>query len=285
MIEIKKHFYNIGNNNINIMMFGDLHYDTNFSNKKLTKIANKIDSNTDYLFISGDLIDNTNIKTDRLITFLNTISNKCQIFITLGNHDIVKIKGKKHIKDDKNKIWKELSKINNIFISRDNNYYEDDKIIVYMIELNYNYYYNDNKEENKEILLNKLKKDKKYLNNMNNNKVKIAVCHSPIHISDKEITKELNNFDFIFSGHTHNGMVPYFSDKLIKNNKGIISPYGKLFPNTVRGIKDLDNTHLIINGGITKLSKSSGIIKYFNFIYPSSIDNIIINKIKKGWYF
>ena len=38
MIEIKKHYYNIGNKNINIMMFGDLHYSDRFNDKKLDLI-------------------------------------------------------------------------------------------------------------------------------------------------------------------------------------------------------------------------------------------------------
>ena len=41
---------------------------------------------------------------------------------------------------------------------------------------------------------------------------------------------------------------------------------------------DINNIHLIINGGITKLPVSSGIFSYFNFIYPISMDNIVINR-------
>lgn len=76
----------------------------------------------------------------------------------------------------------------------------------------------------------------------------------------------------------HNGMIPYLCDKIIRNNRGIVSPCGKLFSNNTRGTININNIHLIINGGITKLSKSSGIFSYFNFIYPISMDNIVINR-------
>lgn len=284
MIEIKKHYYNNYNQDINIMMFGDLHYSDKFNYKKLSKLSKILDNNVDYLLIAGDLIDSTDIinnedRIDKLISFLKELESKYKVFITLGNHDITKRINNNKILDINDNFWKEINNIDNIFVSRFNNYYEDDKIIVYMLELTYDYYYK-NKRETKEILLDKIKKDKKNFKKLDKNKIKIVVCHSPIYMDDKDIIKELRGFDFVFCGHMHNGMIPYFSSKIIKGNRGIISPDSRLFIENARGVKIIDNIHLIINGGITKLSKTSKLFRYFNFIYPSSIDNIIINSKK-----
>ena len=145
------------------------------------------------------------------------------------------------------------------------------------LEQDYDYYYK-NKHESRELLLDRIKEDKILFNNMDSNKIKIVLCHSPINMIDNDISNELKDFNFIFCGHMHNGMMPYYLDKIIKGNRGLMSPDNRLFADNTRGVKDINNTHLIISGGITKLSKTSGIFRYFNFIYPMSIDNIVIKK-------
>ena len=266
MIDIKKYYYDMGNVDINMMLFGDLHYSDKFNDKKLDLIYNELIS-SEYIFIAGDILDSTDVvnnidKRDKLIKFLEKVGKKHKVFITLGNHDLAIRKGYKGVRDDNNEFWLEVSRIDGIYLSRYNNYYEDDKIIVYLLEQDYDYYYK-NKHESKELLLDRIKKDKILFNNMDSNKIKIVLCHSPINMIDNDISNELKDFNFIFCGHMHNGMMPYYLDKIIKGN---------------RGVKDINNTHLIISGGITKLSKTSGIFRYFNFIYPMSIDNIVIKK-------
>jgi len=281
MIDIKKHCYNMGNEDINMMVFGDLHYSNIFNDKKLDLIYNELIS-SEYIFIAGDLLDSTDVvnnidKRDKLIKFLEKVGKKHKVFITLGNHDLAIRKGYKGVRDDNNEFWLEVSRIDGIYLSRYNNYYEDDKIIVYLLEQDYDYYYK-NKHESKELLLDRIKKDKILFNNMDCNKIKIVLCHSPINMIDNDISNELKDFNFIFCGHMHNGMMPYYLDKIIKGNRGLISPDNRLFADNTRGVKDINNTHLIISGGITKLSKTSGIFRYFNFVYPMSIDNIVIKK-------
>ena len=53
MIDIKKHYYNMGNEDINMMVFGDLHYSDKFNDKKLDLIYNELIS-SEYIFIAGD---------------------------------------------------------------------------------------------------------------------------------------------------------------------------------------------------------------------------------------
>ena len=275
MIDIKKYYYDMGNVDINMMVFGDLHYSDKFNDKKLDLIYNELIS-SEYIFIAGDILDSTDVvnnidKRDKLIKFLEKVGKKHKVFITLGNHDLAIRKGYKGVRDDNNEFWLEVSRIDGIYLSRYNNYYEDDKIIVYLLEQDYDYYYK-NKHESKELLLDRIKEDKILFNNIDSNKIKIVLCHSPINMIDNDISNELKDFNFIFCGHMHNGMMPYYLDKIIKGNRGLMSP------DNTRGVKDINNIHLIISGGITKLSKTSGIFRYFNFIYPMSMDNIVIKK-------
>ena len=115
MIDIKKHYYNMGNEDINMMLFGDLHYSDKFNDKKLDLIYNKL-KNSEYIFIAGDLLDSTDVvnnidKRDKLIKFLEKVSKKSKVFITLGNHDLAIRNKHKKIKDDNNEFWLEVSKI------------------------------------------------------------------------------------------------------------------------------------------------------------------------------
>ena len=163
MIDIKKHYYNMGNEDINMMVFGDLHYSDKFNDKKLDLIYNELIS-SEYIFIAGDILDSTDVvnnidKRDKLIKFLEKVGKKHKVFITLGNHDLAIRKGYKGVRDDNNEFWLEVSRIDGIYLSRYNNYYEDDKIIVYLLEQDYDYYYK-NKHESKELLLDRIKKDK-----------------------------------------------------------------------------------------------------------------------------
>ena len=163
MIDIKKYYYDMGNVDINMMVFGDLHYSDKFNDKKLDLIYNELIS-SEYIFIAGDILDSTDVvnnidKRDKLIKFLEKVGKKHKVFITLGNHDLAIRKGYKGVRDDNNEFWLEVSRIDGIYLSRYNNYYEDDKIIVYLLEQDYDYYYK-NKHESKELLLDRIKKDK-----------------------------------------------------------------------------------------------------------------------------
>ena len=75
----------------------------------------------------------------------------------------------------------------------------------------------------------------------------------------------------------HNGMIPRITDRLIRNNYGIISPGKHLNINPARGHIKTKYYDLIISGGVTKLSfHSSKLLSKLNFIYPISINEIKI---------
>lgn len=98
---------------------------------------------------------------------------------------------------------------------------------------------------------------------------------------DPKVISYIKEFDFVFCGHMHNGMVFPIVDDLISNNKGIIAPNKTLFPDNARGTKTITvnghQIHLIINGGITKLQESAGFLGNFNGFYPMSIDKVDVN--------
>ena len=279
-IKIRKSSFIRGNKSFKILMFGDLHYSKNYSIKKLKKLKKVVAcSNPDYLIIAGDLIDSTNFiyshsSKEILLDWIQELAQICIVLIVLGNHDICYYQSKL-LSDFNSAFWKEINKIKNVYVSHYNKFYQDDSVNIYLHEEGLDYY--KNSIENKDILIANLKKANF---NISKDKVNILVIHSPILLSDSLVSSLIGDFDFIFSGHMHNGIVPGFIDKFIKNNKGLIAPNKKLFPDNARGIKKIGNALLIINGGITKLSYVSGISK-FNFLFSMDIDEINIVKRKK----
>ena len=284
-IKIRKSSFIRGNKSFKILMFGDLHYSKNYSIKKLKKLKKVVAcSNPDYLIIAGDLIDSTNFiyshsSKEILLDWIQELAQICIVLIVLGNHDICYYQSKL-LSDFNSAFWKEINKIKNVYVSHYNKFYQDDSVNIYLHEEGLDYY--KNSIENKDILIANLKKANF---NISKDKVNILVIHSPILLSDSLVSSLIGDFDFIFSGHMHNGMIPYPFDK-IKGNTGIIAPDKSLFPDNARGTKDINvgdkDIHLIINGGITKLSECTNVLSKFNNIYKMNIDEIEINsKVKK----
>ena len=86
MIDIKKHYYNMGNEDINMMVFGDLHYSDKFNDKKLDLIYNELIS-SEYIFIAGDILDSTDVvnnidKRDIFFLMLQRATRKSLFLIT-----------------------------------------------------------------------------------------------------------------------------------------------------------------------------------------------------------
>lgn len=287
-IEVHKDIvrYSKTNRDITIIHIADIHFNRHTKEKKLNKIKEVIyKNNPDYVFITGDLLDEPAITKDKykikeLLVFLTNISNNSKVLISLGNHDIFKL--------DDYKFFKNLNELKNIYVL-DNTSYVDELIYVSGLTLPTHYYYNINKDESNEILIEHLKKHKKIITNLPTSIPKVSLIHSPIMLTDGEVLELLKEYDLLLSGHMHNGMVPKFLEKLFKPNQGLISPRKKLFPDIARGKieKNMFNKKitLIITGGITKLSaRSAKILSNFNFIYNIDINKIIITS-KKGRYY
>lgn len=268
---------------ITLIHLADIHFNKYTKTKKLDKVKEAIYiNNPDYIIITGDILDRPSITKDkinirRLLLFLTDISNFAKVIISIGNHDI--------FLNEDFKFFKNLNDLKNIYVLN-NDIYVDETIYISGFTLPTNYYYNINKKESSEVLIDHLKKYKKYTSNLPIKVPKVSLIHSPIKLVDKEVLTILKEYDLLLSGHTHGGMIPKILNKLFKSNQGIISPYKTLFPEIARGKieKYLGNKKItiIITNGITKLSEGhSKILSKINFVYNIDINKIIITS-KKG---
>ena len=271
-------------NNKNIVLLSDIHYSNTFNIKIFDKIINQIKKlSVDYIFIIGDLIDNTNINYDVLYSFLSDLEKYGKVFITLGNHDIYKYNNVKRslfnlgkniwIRSNYSKLLNIIDKLDNTYLLDNDSYIDkESNICITGISMSFEYYAND---ENTDIF-------KKEINNVNiklNSKYyNILLIHSPYNVY--KVPDILKDYDLVLSGHMHGGLVHPLFSKLFKKNKGLISSRKELFPNYVRGRTKTDYFDGYIYEGITKLSESSTkFLHFFDRLFPKNIGYIEINKI------
>lgn len=259
---------------ITFIHIGDIHYNETTSTKKLEYIKYAIeDAHPDYIFITGDLLDRPKITKNKekiklLVSWLNSLGSIAKVFISLGNHDI--------ILEEDYKFFNKLNDINNIYVLN-NQSYEDKNIFISGFTLPTNYYYNIEKHEDENALLETLQNNFNLVTNLPKKKYKVALIHSPILLSEKKVVEKLKEYDLILSGHMHNGLIPRILDKIIKNNYGLISPDKRFFAKNTRGKIKTKYYIIIITGGITKLSTSSTkILSKLNGLYPISINKITV---------
>ncbi len=261
----------------------DIHFNENTSKKDLDKLAIAISEiKPDYFMITGDVVDTAEVtknydKIKDLVTTLSEIAKNTKIIISIGNHDVL-------VNQDYT-FFRKLNDLYNIYVL-DNQIYEDEYVYVAGFTLPMDYYYNINKGENETILINYLDTRIDLIKMLPTNKMKIALIHSPIRLTDDEVIKRLHNYDLILCGHTHNGMVPDFLEWLFKGNTGIIAPNKALFPEIARGkiTKNIGKKEItiVINGGYTKLSKKSGkLLSNLNFLYNKHVNKVLVRK-KRG---
>lgn len=274
MIDIVKNVIvsNKVKNKIKVVLLSDIHFSKYFIIDNLELIKNSVKKlEPDYICIAGDTIDEVSVvydvkKINILTSFLTDLAKISKVFISLGNHDIRENKDLLYFKD---------LKIDNLYLLN-NSYYIDKKVVINGYNMPRDYYYNSPQGEDAKVMYQDLLKNKDNLY-FSDKLFNISLIHSPINLLDKDISNYLKKCDLILCGHMHNGLVFRWLDKLIKNNYGLVSPSKKFFPNMARGYKKVGDSNIIISGGITKLSNSSGkILRVFNRIYPISINYIEI---------
>lgn len=240
---------------VTLFLITDLHYYHAKDLKKYQMITKEIQKKTpNFVLIGGDLLDSSFVNDeDLLIGEIKKWSQYSKILIGIGNHDITTSKEK----GQENKIFfQKLKSIPNVVIL-DNDILETSDIRFIGVTLPYYYYYR--KQENPKELEQFI--NQKFKESYDDKKINILLIHSSIGLTlhqNFSHIKVLKNVDFILSGHTHNGMVPKILEGVMKND-GIIWPNKKLFPKLVRGKFQYQNFTFIISGGITKLSKRSGL--------------------------
>ncbi len=225
--------YNITNNNIpvefdnyKIVQISDFH---NTKSKRLVKdLVSKVkNQKPDIIVLTGDLIDANKENIDISIDFIKKINNISPIYFVTGNHeasinDYSELKNKLEdnnviILDNEAQIIKKKSSEINIIGINDptmkHSYYETDEDII-----NFELDSIDYNKDNYAILL----------------------SHRP------ELFKIYvdNDINLVLTGHAHGGQIriPFIG--------GLIAPNQGIFPKYTNGIKEQDNTIMIISRGI-----------------------------------
>ena len=280
--------HNIKNNKISkdikLCYISDIHSDIN----KLKSILEDVTkSKVSALLIGGDLLNSIEDYTEKNIIkdLLIEASKKIDIYIGLGNHELVYYEETKEFKENDTKYWKELNEIKRINVSEYPNkkttfarWSINEDIDVSALNLSIEYYWGGERKED-------LKKYIKVLDKVNPKKYNILLLHTPINLIDnKKLMDELKEYDLILTGHMHSGLVPKIFRK--EFGAGLVGPYKNLFPKYSYGMIKDENTTILISGGINKFSDTSGMPfirnKHFkNFlykIYPPEIEIINFTK-------
>lgn len=289
-MNIINNVYNIKSNincNVKLALISDIHYSQVLKVPKLYKINEFLkDKNIDYICIVGDIIDLNkylgNEKHDNeFLKWIEDLGKISKVIISIGNHDI-------EVGSDFNRSWNDdffnrMRNLNNI-IFLDNEIYEDEFIRF----LGYTSVYDHHDHlKNIDLYTNSFKD---IFGDISRDKFNILMCHSPRMVTRDEIYTKISFADkinLVLSGHMHNGMYLPIMEKLDHSNRGLISPYKRLFPKIARGKvhKDYENysVDFIISGGITKLSQTSSKFLYpFGFLYPPHVEFICIEGEENG---
>ncbi len=274
---------------VDVKVVSDIHYSPSFDYSKLSTILDVLNATpTNYVCIPGDLLDSTDVLNNyelriKLLDWLNYLANQYQTFLTLGSHDIAYRQDNKWNLDYPVSFLEDVKDMG-INLGYFTPYYEDDNLIVYQLDLPLSYYYSNNGDENVNILISTLENIKEDLVNLNNKKLKIFICHSPLFLTNEKVLEYLQEFDLLISGHMHNGMLCPFIPSLnhILGNYGLISPNKKLFPDNAKGIKEINvnnhNLYLIVSGGITKIQDCAPkILRWGNGAFAMQMDDILVN--------
>lgn len=269
---------------INIKHFSDLHFNKKFDLKILDNILKIIsDGKTDYVCFTGDLLDTSDFLKNEirlknvLIDWFKTLGSCATVIVALGNHDVLGKKRRIQNSGYDFEFWDELSNIENVYLLY-NNYYEDENVYICGIFPPIEYYLNASHDEDKNVLIEHLKQKKTLLENLDSDKLKILLHHSPVYMTDINVLNYIKEFDLILSGHMHNGLILPIFEKVFPKNKGLVGAYIRPLPKIARGILDVlydkKKIKLIISGGIMKIVLPDSILGYLDYLFPASIENI-----------
>ncbi len=235
----------------------------------------------DLICIQGDVIDykNDNRNSD-ILELLKKISYLAKTYISLGNHDICRSRTI-NIDDYKLDFFKELEKKSECIIFQNdyNSARYNDNININAINFPIKYYIQG---ENKAILDNIVNK---YNGVVDQSKFNILLSHSTNRMINNGVISTdgiLKDMDLILGGHNHGCLTPTFIQKMSKRHIGLVGSYSKLFIKDGYGTYSNGNTSIIINDGVTKMSKSCSLGFARNMINKVFIPDIDVITLKKG---
>lgn len=281
-------------NDIKIIVISDLHYSDKIKDNKLNMILDFIRTcKPNYILFPGDIINSLDeiedkSNYDRLINWFKRLTQISKVIVSFGNHEYYKKDEltKKHTIGNPKKFYNKLNTIKDVYFL-DNTEYQDNEIEIvgfnenplYIHPLNVFYTIFNPTKENKIGKIEELKK----LNNikLNDNKIKILLSHSPVYYKDKELLKLTKDYDYIISGHMHNGAVMPGLYDLWNSSYGLISPTKKLFPSLTRNTLKTKDDKLIVNGALTTFHTKKIILKLLNSLYPYYMTELILTNNSK----
>ncbi len=243
----------------------DIHHIKSCDEMYYAKILESVSSlNPNYILIPGDIVDDPKIIyadcLNFLIAFLKKCANIAPVIISKGNHEL---------KDDDidiRQLYKKLANINNLYVL-DNQNLILGKFNFIGFSPRADVYLNH--PETKVLEFAKEYNFCKF--NVNNKKINILLCHSPLTIV-KALDK-LDNYEYInyiICGHMHNGLVPKRVEKLFKT-KGFVGPEYVLFPPYCRGVHSILNTKVIICKSLRVLTKDKMLFRLLDKLYARNI--------------
>lgn len=276
---------------LNIGVFADIHYSNIFKKKRFKLIYDNLYVNKpDCICIPGDIIDMTNIldkkeNQNEFLYFFESIAQIAPVFVSLGSHDFSRFENGRCFLSYNEEWFKKLNALKNVTLLH-NSILESNEIRFIGYTPTYNYYYNVKKREDEDILIEDFNKK---MPRIDNDKLNILLCHSPICILNNNVInniESLKNIRLILTGHMHNGMIPGSINKISSGNRGIIYPNKKPLPKYARGIKEINvdgnDIAMDITGGITKIQESAPKILHFvDNLYDSQMDYIKVKSLKK----
>lgn len=266
--------------NIKITTLGDLHISEIIGSKKLNPIMKQLEKEkSDYYVFLGDLVDAPSELTKiekqmELLKLLNTTAQIAPTMVILGSHDYVTEEKQSEYFDYKKDFFNKMKEINNLYLLNDMTY--TDSKVFFMGYLQSLKYYYGKKQEHKEDLdafYREFSQKEELYKNLPNNLPKIGLIHSPEYANDERNVELLKEYDLLIGGHDHDGLIPFGIGSW---KRGIISPKKALFPNNVRGYRQLSSgTNMLISGGIVKIQNCAPkLLHPLNHLCPMQMDTI-----------
>lgn len=280
---------------LRILILSDIHFSPEFKSEKFTRITKFIrEQNPDYLFLPGDLLDSTDVLDNpkhkkRLLRWLEGLGKIAPLLISLGNHDLYHrpTPGSKEAAQNVNWVehyptafFCEVAALDNVHVLN-NRSYEDKNLYVYGYTQSPRYFefsylpgttiFTPSEENYHQMLAEVSAMEEKLrgkLAKLPEHKLKFAMIHSPVYLTDQKIAKKLQNFDYFISGHMHNGVVPPILNELWPTTQGLISPTRNLIPKNIRHTIKTNDDKLIVTGAVTTIQECTGPLKRLNALFP-----------------
>lgn len=249
-----------------ISFFSDLHFSYNLPDNEMNQILDyEYAINPDYIVITGDLVDSLDVLVDDnekycFLSFLKNLSMIAPLYVSFGNHDFYG-NGSYSFRNYK----KDLVLYSNVGVL-DNKKITTSNFNIAGISMT------EKDCASKAAFKRRLLAYNDVLKTYSD-KLNILLTHSPKFILDGDIYDLISSFDYVFSGHLHNGSIPGYMN-FIPGTIGLIGPYKDIFPINSRNTYKKEGDKLIVTGAVRTFHTMSG-FEFLNSLYP--IQNVVLD--------